>query len=51
MLLSYDVWWDNQPLTLHFKGRERGVANQDIVVGFSPLQQPLETTGQSVVDK
>jgi hypothetical protein len=28
---------------------ERGVANEDIFVGFSPLQQPLETTVQSVV--
>ncbi len=30
---------------------ERGVANQDIFVGFSPLQQPLETTVQGITAK
>jgi XisI protein len=30
---------------------ERGVANQDIFVGFSPLQQPAEIAGQGISGK
>lgn len=30
---------------------ERGVENQDIFVGFPPLQQPLETNVDGVVPK
>ena len=30
---------------------DRGVANQDIFVGFSPLQKPLEATAHNIIAK